>query len=67
LPLNSPACSSPAGVDGLLEAFPQNFHEPYFGDYLRDDLHAVFAQASLRPTSVESFFLSKRIVCEMLM
>ena len=78
LPLNSPACSSPAdfsflsipqlgdrtGFDGLLEAFPRNFHEPYFGDFLRDDLSAIFAQAGLRPTSVESFSLSKRIVCE---
>jgi ubiquinone/menaquinone biosynthesis C-methylase UbiE len=54
------------GFDSLLEAFPRNFHEPYFGDYLRDDLSAVFAQAGLRPTSVESFFLSKRIVCEKL-
>ncbi len=81
LPLNSSACSSPAGVlifmdslqlgdrtgfDGLLEAFPRNFHEPYFGDYLRDDLRAVFSQVGLRPTSVETFFLSKRIVCEKL-
>jgi ubiquinone/menaquinone biosynthesis C-methylase UbiE len=55
------------GFDGLLEAFPRNFHEPYFDDYLRDDLPAVFAQADLRPTSVENFFLSKRIVCEKLM
>jgi ubiquinone/menaquinone biosynthesis C-methylase UbiE len=54
------------GFDGLLEAFPRNFHEPYFGDYLRDDLRAVFAAAGLRPVSVETFFLSKRIVCEKL-
>jgi ubiquinone/menaquinone biosynthesis C-methylase UbiE len=54
------------GFDGLLEAFPRNFHEPYFGDYLRDDLAAVFAQAGLRPKGTEIFFLSKRIVCEKL-
>jgi ubiquinone/menaquinone biosynthesis C-methylase UbiE len=54
------------GFDGLLEAFPRNFHEPYFGDYLRDDLRAVFAAAGLRPVGVETFFLSKRIVCEKL-
>jgi len=54
------------GFDRMLEAFPRNFHEPYFGDYLRDDLRAVFAQAGLRPTSVDTFFLSKRIVCEKL-
>jgi ubiquinone/menaquinone biosynthesis C-methylase UbiE len=54
------------GFDRLLEAFPRNFHEPYFADYLRDDLRAVFAHAGLRPTSMDTFFLSKRIVCEKL-
>ena len=54
------------GFDALLEAFPRNFHEPYFGDYLRDDLRAVFEEAGLRLTGAESFFLSKRMVCEKL-
>lgn len=54
------------GFDGLLEAFPRNFHEPYFGDYLRDDLPAVFAETGLRPVGTETVFLSKRIVCEKL-
>jgi ubiquinone/menaquinone biosynthesis C-methylase UbiE len=52
--------------DGLLEAFPQRFHEPYYLDYLADKLagpEGMFALDTLQ--TVESFptFLSKVIVC----
>jgi ubiquinone/menaquinone biosynthesis C-methylase UbiE len=54
------------GYDGVLEAFPQRFHEPYYVNYLEDRLdggEGVFAQAGLDP--IESFpvFLSKVIAC----
>lgn len=52
--------------DGLLEAFPQRFHEPYYMDYLEDRLDGdagVFAQVGLRPTLSYPAFLSKVIVC----
>ncbi len=52
--------------DGLLEAFPQRFHEPYYLDYLQDRLggaEGVFAQAGLRPDEWLPAFLSKVIVC----
>lgn len=52
--------------DGLLEAFPQRFHEPYYLDYLGDRLggaEGLFAEAGLRPEEEFPAFLSKAIVC----
>jgi ubiquinone/menaquinone biosynthesis C-methylase UbiE len=52
--------------DGLLEAFPQRFHEPYYLDYLSDQLGGaggVFAKAGLRTDATVPAFLSKAIVC----
>lgn len=56
------------GYDGLLEAFPQRFHEPYYLDYLADRLDGdgVFAHAGLRPMESFPAFLSKVIVCRKL-
>lgn len=50
------------GWDGLLEAFPVRFHEPYFRHYAIDDLDAMFTQAGLMPQSTELAFLSKVMV-----
>lgn len=52
--------------DGLLEAFPQRFHEPYYLDYLSDRLDGpsgLFAASSLSVTKSFLAFLSKAIVC----
>ncbi len=52
--------------DGLLEAFPQRFHEPYYLDYLTDPLDGpdgVFARAGLAPVQSYTAFLSKIVVC----
>ena len=35
------------GWDGLLEAFPHRFHEPYFRHYAIDDLDGMFTAAGL--------------------
>ncbi len=48
--------------DGLLEAFPQRFHEPYYLDYLGDALTGaggLFAQLGLQPQDEFPAFLSK--------
>lgn len=50
------------GWDGLLEAFPVRFHEPYFESYATDDLDAVFAEAGLAHQSTSLAFLSKVMV-----
>ncbi len=54
------------GYDGLLEAFPQRFHEPYYLDYLGDPLagpDGLFAQSGLQPEDNYPAFLSKVVVC----
>lgn len=50
------------GWDGLLEAFPMRFHEPYFRHYAIDDLDRVFTDAGLMPVSSQPVFLSKLMV-----
>lgn len=49
--------------DGLLEAFPAKFHEPYYENYLGDDVEAIFADANLAHTASWNAFLSKVVVC----
>lgn len=51
------------GWDGMLEAFPVRFHEPYFRHYAIDDLDALFKSAGLQPIEHATPFLSKLIVC----
>lgn len=48
--------------DGLLEAFPVRFHEPYYRHYTIDDLETQFTQAGLAPVSTTNVFLSKMMV-----
>jgi hypothetical protein len=50
------------GWDGLLEAFPVRFHEPYFRHYTIDDLDGLFTDAGLLPVSTAPVFLSKLMV-----
>lgn len=50
------------GWDGLLEAFPVRFHEPYFGHYATDDLDSMFTAAGLAHRSTYFAFLSKVMV-----
>jgi hypothetical protein len=43
--------------DGLLELFPQNYHEPYYSSYANEDFGALAADCDLKPVrNVESFF-----------
>ena len=50
------------GWDGLLEAFPERFHEPYFRHYAIDDLDALFTAAGLEADTTATPFLSKLMV-----
>jgi ubiquinone/menaquinone biosynthesis C-methylase UbiE len=45
--------------DGLLEAFPALFHEPYFESYLEADIKALFSEAGFAVESVTNAFFSK--------
>lgn len=48
-------------VDAMLEAFPANFHEPYYPSYLREDLKAIFAEVGFKNIAAEPVFLSKMV------
>jgi SAM-dependent methyltransferase len=37
------------GYDGMLQSFPVNFHEPYYGSYIKEDLAGIFEEAGLDP------------------
>jgi SAM-dependent methyltransferase len=50
------------GWDGLLEAFPHRFHEPYYRHYSTDDLDGMFQAAGLEPEMTSTPFLSKMMV-----
>ena len=43
----------------MLELFPLAYHEPYFADYVRSDLRALFEGVGLRPTGAERAHMSK--------
>jgi ubiquinone/menaquinone biosynthesis C-methylase UbiE len=47
------------GWDGLIEAFPVRFHEPYYAHYAADDLDAMFAEAGLARQETALAFLAK--------
>ncbi|MGI9405657.1 MAG: class I SAM-dependent methyltransferase [Hyphomicrobiaceae bacterium] len=48
--------------DGMLEAFPERFHEPYYRNYLSDDLEGVFHDAGLVRSATWNAFFSKVMV-----
>jgi len=52
------------GYDALLDRFPIAFHEPYYKDYVREDLTALFAEAGLRTVTVQRAFFSRVMVLE---
>jgi ubiquinone/menaquinone biosynthesis C-methylase UbiE len=50
------------GWDGLLEAFPERFHEPYYRHYTVDDLDGLFSEAGLMAQEFWLAFMSKVMV-----
>jgi len=48
--------------DALLESFPLAFHEPYYADYLRQDLGRVFMAAGFGVERVDLAYLSRVMV-----
>jgi ubiquinone/menaquinone biosynthesis C-methylase UbiE len=48
--------------DGLLERFPQNYHEPYFESYLDEDFAAIAEGFGLTHVRDEPAFVSKVMV-----
>jgi len=48
--------------DGLLDLFPQNYHEPYYASYTREDFLAVARECGLTPVRNVNAFVSKVMV-----
>lgn len=48
--------------DGLLELFPQSFHEPYYTSYIDEDFTAIAAEHGLAHTSDTTAYVSKVMV-----
>jgi len=48
--------------DGMLELFPQNYHEPYYAGYLREDFRALAARCALTHRGDTRAFISKVMV-----
>jgi ubiquinone/menaquinone biosynthesis C-methylase UbiE len=48
--------------DGMLEAFPVRFHEPYYENFLGDDLPALLESCGLHHMETSLAFLSKVVV-----
>lgn len=51
-----------SGYDGMLQTFPLNFHEPYYGTYIKEDLDDIFRTAGLTPVRSQPVFMSKMAV-----
>ncbi|MBZ0141415.1 MAG: methyltransferase domain-containing protein, partial [Pseudorhodoplanes sp.] len=48
--------------DGLLELFPQNYHEPYYASYLAEDFAAIAKPRGLSHVRDVNAFVSKVMV-----
>lgn len=51
-----------ADYDPLLERFPQAMHEPYYADYVRDDLSGLFRDAGFEVDFVRREFFARMMV-----
>ena len=52
--------------DGMLELFPQNYHEPYYVSYLQEDFAGLAAACGLSHLRSSNAFVSKVMVFEKL-
>jgi len=48
--------------DGILERFPQNYHEPYYGSYISEDFSAIARRFGLMHKRDVTAFVSKVMV-----
>jgi ubiquinone/menaquinone biosynthesis C-methylase UbiE len=51
-----------AELAAALHAFPREFHEPFYADYLEDDLAGLLREAGFAVESVEPQFVAKVVV-----
>jgi ubiquinone/menaquinone biosynthesis C-methylase UbiE len=51
-----------ADIASALREFPREFHEPFYQDYLGDDLAALLAECGFTVASIESHLVAKVVV-----
>jgi ubiquinone/menaquinone biosynthesis C-methylase UbiE len=51
-----------AEIETALREFPREFHEPFYDDYLEDDLAAVLVEEGLEVVAVEPHLVAKVVV-----
>jgi len=51
-----------AEIASALRAFHTEFHEPFYADYLEDDLAALFAEVGFAVESSEPHFVAKVVI-----
>ena len=65
-PTPAPGCASQRGdkpdYDGLLELFPQSFHEPYYSSYIDEDFGAIGRACGLTHRRDVDAYVSKVMV-----
>ena len=49
-------------LESVLREFPVDFHEPFYADYLEDDLAAILREAGFVDVTVESHLVAKVVV-----
>jgi hypothetical protein len=53
-----------AAIAKVLADFPREFHEPFFADYLEDDLAAMLAAAGAVAVSAEPMLVAKVVTAQ---
>ncbi|MFY9839030.1 MAG: methyltransferase domain-containing protein [Xanthobacteraceae bacterium] len=48
--------------EGLLEVFPQSYHEPYYSSYIKENLSSLASESGLKFVRSAIFFLAKIII-----
>ncbi|NVB85270.1 MAG: class I SAM-dependent methyltransferase [Kofleriaceae bacterium] len=49
-------------LEGVLQNFPQEFHEPFYADYLEDDLAAVLGEVGFTHVTTEAHLVAKVVI-----
>jgi ubiquinone/menaquinone biosynthesis C-methylase UbiE len=49
-------------LESVLRGFPRDFHEPFYDDYLEDDLAALLGDAGFEVTAVEPHLVAKVVI-----
>lgn len=52
------------GYDGLLKAFPERFHEPYYQNYIEDDVASILAASGLLVSESWTALMSKVVTAQ---